>query len=458
MSDTVFKLPHTPSALYYAGKGVLERLRAAGHRAFMVGGCVRDMVLGIPPKEYDITTSATPDEITSLFPRTVPIGASFGVVLVLHEDFQFEVATFRTDVSYSDGRHPDSVVYSKDEREDVKRRDFTINAMLYDPETEEVIDYTGGMRDIERRLLRTIGRPEDRLSEDKLRMLRAVRFSARLGYGIERGARGVIELFAPQITQVSRERIRDEIIKMFTQENPGEGLKLLHETGLLEHVLPDVAKMDGVQQPPEFHPEGDVLTHTRLVLDKLYEYVLEKSGLPPSLELAIGALLHDVGKPPTFSVSDRIRFNAHDSVGAEMAVRICRELRFSKKQTERIRDLVRHHLKFKDVLNMRRSTLKRFLAMPYFEDHLALHFADCMASHRNLTAYDYVSAQLEELDEQEIRPEPLLTGRDLIEMGYEPGPVFSEILHHIEEAQLQGEVAEKEAAKSIVRETFPLTT
>ncbi len=414
------------------------------------------MVLGLPPEEYDITTSATPEVITSLFDKTIAVGASFGVVLVIHRGFKFEVATFRTEVGYSDGRHPDKVIYADDERKDVSRRDFTINAMLYDPERQEVIDYTGGLMDIEKKLIRTIGNPIDRFAEDKLRMLRAVRFAAKLGYAIENKTFAAIRRHAREIVDVSKERVRDEIIRIATQENPGTGLGLLLEAGLLEHVLPEVAVMDGVPQPPEFHPEGDVFTHTCLVLDRLREHALEQWGTPPSPELAMGALLHDVGKPPTFSLSDRIRFNAHDSVGAEMAVAIGKRLRFSNKQIERIRELVRHHLKFKDVFNMRKSTLKRFLAIPNFEDHLALHYADCMASHGDLATYDFIKSQLKALKEEEIKPKPLLTGADLIDMGYKPGPIFTEILRQVEEAQLEGEVTDKEAAKSIVRENFPL--
>ncbi|MCH8029141.1 MAG: CCA tRNA nucleotidyltransferase [Candidatus Dadabacteria bacterium] len=448
----IFKFSPPPSELYDAGKEVVQSLVSRGHKAFMVGGCIRDAFLDIAPSEYDITTSATPDEITDIFSHTVPVGASFGVVLVIHDEYRFEVATFRKDLSYSDGRHPDSVIYSADEKEDVTRRDFTINALLYDPFREEIMDYVGAVEDFESRTVRSIGNPLERFREDKLRMLRAIRFSARFDYSIEEDTYSAVKQHASHITEVSLERIRDEVTKIASQRRPGRGLRLLLDSTLLTHILPEVAEMDGVPQPPQFHPEGDVFTHTCLVLDELYQY--SEGDITP--ELAMGALLHDVGKPTTYSESDRIRFNAHDTVGAQMAESICRKLRFSKKQTQRITELVRHHLKFKDALKMRTSTLKKFLAMPHFEDHLALHYADCMASHGQLKSYAFIESKLVELEEEEIKPKPLLTGDDLIELGYVPGPVFREILRFVEEAQLEGVVGDKEGAKALVREKFPL--
>ncbi len=439
------------------GKELVRRLRAAGHKAYFVGGCVRDAVMGHVPTECDIATSATPEQIEALFDDTVPVGASFGVVLVLCKGFRYEVATFRSDESYSDGRRPDRVVYTDDEQRDVRRRDFTMNALLYDPLEGKGYDYVGGLDDIERKLVRAIGEPDERFREDKLRMLRAVRFAARFAFEIEARTLEAIRRHASEITQVSRERIRDEIVKIVTQENPGRGLELLLETGLLEYVMPDVARMHGVEQPPEFHPEGDVFRHTCLVLERLREYYTTRCGLDaPPPEAAVAALLHDVGKPPTYSVSDRIRFNDHDRLGAEMAERICRELRFSNRQTAAIKELVRHHLRFKDAKRMKKSTLKRFLAMEDFHRHLALHWADCMGSHGNLDTYEFIRAKLDEYAEEELRPEPLLRGKDLIEMGYEPGPIFTAILDRVEEAQLQGEIADKEGARELVRRLFPL--
>ncbi len=444
------KLKPHKSELLDIAKEVVTELREAGHKSYCVGGCARDTLLGIAPYEYDITTSATPDEICEIFPHTVPIGASFGVILVIMGKYQFEVATFRKDQSYTDGRHPDSVVYSNNEQEDVLRRDFTINGMLYDPISEEVIDYVDGISDVNSKIVRTIGDPYLRFNEDKLRMMRAIRFSARYKFELDLDTFHAIEELAADITQVSSERIRDEILKIITQPNPGHGIRMLSESGLLKYVLPDVEVMRGVEQPPEFHPEGDVFVHTCLVLDKLFE---DQSGVV-SPELAMAALLHDVGKPPTFSVSDRIRFNGHDRLGADMSKTICKELKFSKKQIEIIYALIKEHLKFKDVFKMKKSTLKRFIGMPNFEEHMALHLADCKASHGMTQAYDFIMEKFDEFEDEEIKPTPLLSGKELIEMGYEPGPLFTEILDYVEEAQLEGTIQNTEEAKHLVTEKY----
>ena len=445
------KLKPIQSELYEVAKEVVSILRAKGYSAFCVGGCARDTFMDIAPYEYDITTSATPEAVTEIFPHTVPIGASFGVILVLVGEYQFEVATFRKDESYSDGRHPDKVTYSSDVEEDVLRRDFTINGMLYDPLQEVLLDYTGGMDDIRAGVVRAIGEPYERFSEDKLRMMRAVRFCARYGFEIEKSTYDAIVELAPLISQVSGERIRDELVKIISQDNPGSGLMLLSETGLLRYILPEIEEMRGVEQPPQFHPEGDVFVHTCLVLDKLYD----NTGGSVSPELALAALLHDVGKPPTFSVTDRIRFNAHDRVGADMSKKICKQLKLSNKQSDLIYELIREHLKFKDVFKMRKSTLKRFIGMPNFEEHLVLHLADCMASHGSTDAYDFIINKFEELGEEEIKPKPLIGGRELIDLGYQPGPLFSEILRAVEEAQLEGEIQSVREALDLVARKFP---
>ncbi len=447
----VEKLKPFPSELLDFAREVVVELRKAGHKAFCVGGCARDTLLGIEPKEYDITTSATPEEVSEIFPHTVPIGVSFGVILVITGKYQFEVATFRKDQSYTDGRHPDKVIYSSEEQEDVRRRDFAINGMLYDPIEEEVIDYVDGIRDIKSKIVQTIGDPYERLNEDKLRMMRAIRFSSRYNFELNLDTFLAIEKLAADITQVSGERIRDEITKIITQSNPGHGLNMLSVSGLLKYILPDVEIMNGVEQPPEFHPEGDVFIHTCLVLDKLHK---NQAGVV-SPELAIGALLHDVGKPPTFSVSDRIRFNGHDKLGADMSKKICRDLKFSNKQIEVIYALIRDHLKFKDVFNMKKSTLKRFIGMPHFEEHMALHLADCQASHGLTAAYDFVMEKYNDFEEEEIKPAPLISGRELIEMGYKPGPLFSDILNFVEEAQLEGEITNTQEAIEAVLENYP---
>jgi poly(A) polymerase len=448
----VIKIKPFESELFDVARHLVTQLKNAGYKAFCVGGCTRDMLMNIPPREYDITTSATPEEVSNIFSHTIPVGVSFGVILVLIGHYRFEVATFRKDEGYSDSRHPDYVTYSTDEEEDVLRRDFTINGMLYDPIGEEAIDYAGGMDDIRDGIIRTIGVPLDRFSEDKLRLMRAVRFASRYGFAIERDTYGALKELAPRINLVSAERIRDELVKIISQKNPGDGLKLLRESGLLRYILPEVDIMHGVEQPPEFHPEGDVFTHTCLVLDKIYE---NTEGLA-SPELAMGGLLHDVGKPPTFSVSDRIRFNGHDKLGADMSREICRRLKFSNKQIELIYELVRDHLKFKDVFYMKKSTLKRFIGMPDFDEHMVLHLADCLASHGSTEAYDFVMKKFEELKDEEIKPEPLLGGRELIEMGYSPGPLFKEILNLVEEAQLEGEITSRSEALELVSRKYPI--
>lgn len=429
---------------------IVKTLRSSGYKAFFVGGCVRDSLLDLNPKEIDITTSATPREVQDLFKRTVPIGESFGVVLVLMDDQKFEIATFRNESEYKDGRHPSSVSYSKSENEDVLRRDFTINGLLYDPVENNIFDYVDGLKDLDSGIIRTIGNPFERFSEDKLRMIRAVRFASRYGFQIQNDTYSAIKEMAEQIMGISVERIREEVLKIITRKNPGSGLDMLQQSGLLKHILPEVEDMKGVNQPPQFHPEGDVFTHTCLVLDKLYE----NTGGNYSDEVAMGALLHDVGKPPTYEDLDRIRFNGHDRVGAGMARIICKRLRFSKKQTERISDLVRDHLKFKDAFKMRESTLKKFLAQPYFNEHLEMHLADCMASHGMTDVYYFLKDKLKEYSEMEIKPPPLINGNDLIELGFKPGPVFSEILNEVEEKQLEGTLSDKEDALRFVTERF----
>ena len=421
-----------------------------GHKAFFVGGCVRDALLGVACDEIDIATSATPEQVQQAFAKTVAVGESFGVVLVIKGDMKFEVATFRRESKYGDGRHPESVDYTKNPEEDVRRRDFTINGMLYDPVSGELYDYVEGLADLERGLVRTIGDPETRFGEDRLRMMRAVRFTSCLGFELDGAALSAIRDAAFGISVVSGERIREELIKILTRRNPGDGLRLLSSCGLLEHFLPEVECMHGVQQPPQFHPEGDVFQHTCLVMDMLYS---NTDGCY-SEELAVAALLHDVGKPPTYSESDRIRFNGHDRVGARMSEGICRRLRFSKKQIKRISELILEHLKFKDVFNMRESTLKKFLSLPYFEEHMQMHLADCMASHGKTDAYDFIREKMEEYGREEIKPIPLLGGQDLIDLGYSPGPVFSEMLGQVEELQLENRLSSKEEAIEFVLKNY----
>jgi poly(A) polymerase len=422
-------------------------LRADGKQAYLVGGCVRDLVLGREPADYDICTDARPDLVQKLFPHSLAVGAKFGVILVVEEEVQVEVATFRSDIGYSDGRHPDHVVYSLTPQEDVQRRDFTMNGLLMDPATREVLDYVGGRADLRAKIVRAIGDPRQRFAEDKLRMLRAVRFAARFGFQIEPQTMAAAQDFAAQITQVSPERIRDELTKLLTEGAARRGFELLDATGLLSVLLPDIARMKGVEQPPQFHPEGDVWIHTRMLLE----------GLQPNCSptLAWGVLLHDVGKPPTFAPATgpgtRIRFDGHAEVGARMADHICRTLRFSNEDTEQIESLVANHMRFKDVPQMRTATLKRFVRLPRFEEHLELNRLDCLASHGSLQTYTFVQQFLVETPPEIVYPPKLVTGDDLKGMGLVPGPQFREILLAIEEAQLEGKLQDRESALRLAR-------
>jgi poly(A) polymerase len=436
-----------------AATEIVRRLRREKFEAYLVGGCVRDLVMEREPEDYDISTNATPDEVMKLFPGSLTVGAQFGVVVVRCEAGNVEVATFRSDGRYTDGRHPNEVRYSKTAEEDVRRRDFTINGLLYDPIEERVLDYVGGQTDIRAHRLRTIGEPLARLSEDRLRMLRAVRFAARFAFTLDPATLDAIRQLAPEVRQVSAERGRDEILKILTEGRARHGFELLDETGLLKEFLPEIKALQGVAQPPEFHPEGDVWTHTLMMLEGLG--AAGSKRISPTL--ALGVLLHDVGKPATFTVRERIRFDNHVEVGAKMAEAICGRLRLSAHQSERVVELVRHHLRFKDFPRMRRSTQLRFLRLEGFDEHLELHRLDCLASHGDLSHYELARRMLEETPPQEIKPTPLLGGDDLIAQGYKPGPLFKQILRAVEDAQLEGLVGSREDALRLVSERFPLT-
>ena len=447
-------------AQYEAALRIVRHLRELGHEAYFAGGCVRDLLLGVEPKDFDVATSATPDLVQGAFPRTEAVGAVFGVVLVIQvvagERVATEVATFRHDGAYSDGRRPDAVRFSLDPREDALRRDFTINGMLYDPTAVEgqdaVLDFVGGRGDLEERWIRTIGRAETRFTEDKLRMLRGVRFAARLGFNLFDTTAEAMAKMAGDVAQVSAERVRDELTKILTEGNARRGFELLEDTGLLHVLLPEIEAMRGVEQPPQYHPEGDVWVHTLMLLDHL------PKGASPTL--AWGMLLHDVGKPATFTppdpakLGDRIRFNRHVEVGVAMARVILSRLRFSNEEAAQILELVEHHMQFGDVMKMKESTLKRFLRMPHFDEHLALHRADCLSSNGNLGMYEFAKQKLEELGEEQLKPKLLVTGADLIAAGYKPGPVFKTMLEAAEDAQLEGLIATKEEGLRLVTDRF----
>jgi putative nucleotidyltransferase with HDIG domain len=493
---------------FEAALKIVETLRARGYEAYLAGGCVRDLLLGREPADYDVATSATPDVVLEMFPRTFAVGAHFGVVLVGPETedagFVTEVATFRSDLAYSDGRHPDGVKYTKTAEEDVQRRDFTINGLLLDPMKAfpqglkpvafsaasdvrakartlqekatagpsasvaaatsaqddkslrertnlraAVLDYVDGLADLDADVVRAIGRAEKRFEEDHLRMLRGVRFAARFGFELEAETKRAIRLLASKIHAVSRERVRDELTMMLTEGHARRAFELLDETGLLNEVLPEVARMKGVEQPAQFHPEGDVWVHTLMLLEQLEPGCSET--------LAWGALLHDVGKPPTFRrAPDRIRFDGHVEIGVAMGAEICRRFRFSNEETQQVVALIENHMRFMDAQRMKESTLKRFFRLPRFEEHLALNRMDCMAASGNLENWEFVRERYSSMPEEAVRPVPLITGRELIAVGYPPGARFKEMLRAAEDAQLEGTIATAEEALKLVRERFPL--
>lgn len=442
-----------------AATEIARRLREHGHQAYFAGGCVRDLLLGREPEDFDIATSAPPETVLDLFPKSYAVGAHFGVVLVvMAEDearrFVTEVATFRSDGDYSDGRRPDNVIFTRSVEEDVRRRDFTINGMLLDPAKlaanvdDAVLDYVGGRADLKAGVVRAIGDAALRIREDRLRMLRAVRFAARFDFSIEPETLAAIRAEAHNIDGVSSERTREELTRMLTEGRSRRAFELLDETGLLEHVLPEVARMKGVEQPPQFHPEGDVWIHILMVLEQL------AAGAAPTL--AWGALLHDVGKPATFRrAPDRIRFDGHVDVGVRIAEAVLRRLRFSNEETSQIIALIHNHMRFGDVREMKESTLKRFFRLHDFPEHLALHRMDCSASHGDLSLYEFAKERFENILAEHVRPWAFLTGKDLIAAGYRPGPDFKEMLDVAEDAQLEGRVSNAEEALALIRMEFP---
>ena len=445
------------SAQFEAAVGVLNRLRAEGYEAYLAGGCVRDLLLGREPSDYDVATSATPNVVLEMFKRTFAVGAHFGVVLVAQGEgenyFTTEVATFRSDGAYSDGRHPDAVRYTTSAEEDVKRRDFTINGLLLDPLKgaddlrTAVMDFVGGITDLEAGEVRAIGRAEERFEEDHLRMLRGVRFAARFGFALEEKTNRAMQVLASKTSAVSRERVRDELNKMLTEGHARRAFELLDEATLLPEVLPEIARMKGVEQPLQYHPEGDVWVHTLGLLAQL------EPGCPATL--AWGALLHDVGKPPTFRrAPDRIRFDGHVEVGMAIGAEILRRFRFSNEDTRQILALIENHMRFMDTSRMKTSTLKRFFRLDRFNEHLALHRMDCLAGSGYLDNWHFVSERLQSMPEEAVRPKPLITGRELIAAGYKPGAAFKRMLRAVEDAQLEGTIATEEEALRLVKDRW----
>lgn len=417
-----------------------RRLIEAGHTCYYAGGCVRDQLLEIAPKDYDLATSATPDEVQALFPNSNAIGAHFGVILVKHGKFPFEVATFRHDGSYQDGRHPESVTFSTPE-DDAQRRDFTVNGLFQEPETGRVIDYVGGLNDLAKRQLRAIGNASNRFQEDALRLMRAVRFATTLDFEIEADTWAAICNHADLLQQISAERIRDEFTRTLTAPRKAEGFDMLTQSGLMRSIIPEVYPLIGCEQPPQWHPEGDVYNHTRIMLELLTE--------SPSPELALAVVLHDIGKPATFShdpAEDRIRFNGHDRVGANMANEILKRLKYSNSTTEAATNMVANHMNFMNVQLMRTSKVKRFMARPTFEDEMELHRVDCASSNGLTENYEFLRAKEQEFAAEPLIPPPLVSGKDLIDLGLSPGPLFKQILNQIETEQLEGSLSGRQQA------------
>lgn len=430
---------------FLGAKFIVNELESKGYLAFIVGGAVRDLCMKIEPNEFDISTSATPKEIKKIFSRTKPVGQSFGVMLVIIDDIFFEVATFREDMEYIDGRHPEDVSYTTDPEIDIKRRDFTVNGLMLNPNTFEITDFCNGYNDIKDKVLKTIGDPAERFSEDNLRILRAIRFSNKYDLKIEDQTEKQIILMSEKILNVSIERVREEFVKIITNRNPGRGIKTLSDYGILKYIIPEIEELKGVEQPPEFHPEGDVFIHTCLVLDKL------SMNEPINPILALGGLLHDIGKPKTYTKTDRVRFNRHEYVGAVMSEKICKKLKFSNKQIADIKSLVSEHMKFGNIKEMKKSTFKRFVSIENFDLHLKLHEADCLASHGDLSLLKYTKEEIERLSNEPIKPTPIINGDDLINLGLKPGPRFKEILAEVFDEQLEGNILNREEGISFTK-------
>ena len=436
------------TALEQAARKVVTRLQEAGFEAVYAGGCVRDMLLGAEPHDYDVASSARPEQVQSLFRRTVAVGAQFGVVCVLEGPHEIQVATFRSDGEYTDGRHPETVSFS-DAENDALRRDFTINGLFYNPLKKTVSDFVGGRADLDAKIIRAIGNPEHRFEEDKLRLLRAVRFACTLGFEIEHSTWAAVCTNAPKLEVVSAERIREEFTKIMLSPGRVRGFDLLDQSGLMRVILPEIEALKGCEQPPQFHPEGDVWIHTRLMLSLLPKEV--------SLPLVLAVLFHDIAKPATFSYDEtakRIRFSGHEKLGAEMTEAILVRLRYSRKTIDDTVDAVANHMAFKDVQHMRVARLKRFLARPTIADELALHKVDCQSSNGDLSNYEFLKLKIDEFSHEPLIPPPLLTGNDLMRLGYQPGPQFKTILEAVQSAQLEGVLTTPSDAESWVKANF----
>jgi poly(A) polymerase len=423
-----------------------RRLTAAGHKALFAGGCVRDKLLGREPKDFDIATSARPEEVLKLFPKSNEVGAHFGVVITKYRGQHVEIATFRTDGSYKDGRRPETVMFSTPEQ-DAQRRDFTVNGLFERPESGEVIDFVGGVADLRAGVLRAIRNPVARFTEDALRLLRAVRFSVVLGLEIEPETLAALSRCASLLVKISPERIRDEFSKILMAPRRRVGVELLVETGLMAFIVPEFLVTQGCEQPPEWHPEGDVYIHTCIMLEML------EPDAP--LELCLAVLLHDIAKPPCQTrdsdAAGRIRFNGHDAVGAEMADRILHRLRYPNAIIAAVVPMVARHMQFMNVQQMRTAKLKRFMSEPTFAEEMELHRVDCGSSNGLTDNYEFLQEKAVEFAAEPLIPPPLVTGRDLIQLGLKPGPRFREILEMVQTEQLEGRILDREPALDYVK-------
>lgn len=432
---------NSQSPIIQAAVSIAGRLKARGHTAYFAGGSVRDYLMGREPQDVDIATSALPEEVEKIFPRTIPVGKQFGVILVMEGDLPFEVATFRTEGGYQDGRHPTQVSFTGPQ-EDASRRDFTVNGLFYDPDESRVIDFVGGQKDLKAKVLRAIGDPDKRFEEDKLRLMRAVRFASSLNFEMDPATWEAVKRWAPEIRCVSPERIREELIRTLTRPGAARGFQMLSDSGLMKVILPEIEAMKGVAQPPEYHSEGDVFTHTKLMLEKLKD---------PTPTLAMGVLFHDVAKPVTQTAdegSGRIRFNCHAPEGAKMTREIMKRLRFSNEEIDKVSSAVEHHMTFKDVSKMREGKLKLFISRPNFDEELELHRIDCLSASGNLEHYDFIRRKLDEYAHEPLRPKPLLSGHDLIALGLKPGPAMKPLLDEAYELQLEKKLATRDEAVS----------
>lgn len=441
----------TSSQTEAGARAILRKLRTEGYTAYFAGGCVRDQLMGRPPKDYDVVTDARPEDILACFPKARAIGKAFGVIGVIHEGALYEVATFRAETGYTDGRRPDHVTFT-DAEHDAQRRDFTINALFYDPLNDQIHDFVGGLDDLSAKRLRTVGPASERFAEDHLRMLRAIRFANTFGFEMDHDLLDAISRHADRIQRISAERIRDELTRTFVESQyPGTALRQLLQTGLLAYVLPEVAATDGVEQPPQFHPEGDVFTHTCLMLD-----LVEPDERAPEIMWAV--LLHDIGKPPTYAIGkgtdgeDRIRFDGHDAVGAKMAEVALRRLRFSNVFIERVTHCVRNHMRFAHVQEMRRAKVRALIGSPTFPTELLLHRVDCASSHRDLSNFDYLVEQRRQFESEPVLPPRLLTGRDLIDLGMDPGPEIGRLLKAAYQQQLEDPEMDRDKLLAWIRD------